>query len=77
MRPSDIPRTYCNHARLHAATGWQPEIPLEKSLLDMLEVWRRYARDVSGRALDCGHFLPEERPQDVADDLERFFKITA
>lgn len=40
---------------------------------DMLDVWRRYADDVSGRALDCGHFLPEERPADVATELERFF----
>lgn len=40
---------------------------------DMLDVWHRYARDVSGRALDCGHFLPEERPADVATELERFF----
>ena len=44
MRPSDIPRTYCNSARLRAATGWQPEIPLEKSLFDMLEYWRRAVR---------------------------------
>lgn len=41
---------------------------------DMLDVWHRYARDVSGRALDCGHFLPEERPADVATELERFFR---
>jgi len=44
MRPSDIPRTWCNCARLRAATGWQPEIPLERSLFDMLEYWRRTVR---------------------------------
>ena len=39
---------------------------------DVLEVWRQYASDVRGRALDCGHFLPEERPLDVADELLAF-----
>ncbi len=40
---------------------------------DVLNVWRRYAKDVEGRALDCGHFLPEEQPDAVAGELERFF----
>jgi len=34
--------------------------------------WREVARDVRGRALDCGHFLPEERPEDVLRELRRF-----
>lgn len=45
MRPSDIPRSYCNNARLRAATGWQPEISLEQSLGDMLDYWRRTVRN--------------------------------
>jgi haloacetate dehalogenase len=28
---------------------------------------------VRGRALDCGHYLPEERPEEVVAELERFF----
>ncbi len=40
---------------------------------DVLEVWRRYATQVEGRPLDCGHFLPEEQPDAVAAELERFF----
>lgn len=39
---------------------------------DVLEVWREKARDVSGRALDCGHNLQEERPDDVLAELTRF-----
>jgi haloacetate dehalogenase len=39
---------------------------------DPLEIWRRWADDVVGRGLDCGHFLPEERPEDVAAELIRF-----
>ena len=30
--------------RLTAATGWRPEIPLEKTLADTLEYWRRRTR---------------------------------
>lgn len=40
---------------------------------DVLEVWRGYASSVEGRPLDCGHFLPEEQPDEVAAELERFF----
>jgi haloacetate dehalogenase len=32
---------------------------------DPLSVWRRWADDVLGEALDCGHFLPEEAPERV------------
>lgn len=40
---------------------------------DVLGVWREYASEVEGRMLDCGHFLPEEQPEAVADELGRFF----
>lgn len=39
---------------------------------DVLGIWARRGPDVSGRALDCGHFLPEERPDDVVEELDRF-----
>jgi len=34
--------------------------------------WREVAKDVRGKALDCGHFLPEEKPEDVLRELRRF-----
>ncbi len=40
---------------------------------DVLAVWRGWAADVRGRALDCGHFLAEERPHEVAAELRSFF----
>ena len=40
---------------------------------DVLAVWRQYADRVEGKALDCGHFLPEEKPEDVVQELRRFF----
>jgi haloacetate dehalogenase len=39
---------------------------------DCLADWREVARDVRGRALDCGHFLPEEKPAEVLAALRRF-----
>ena len=38
-----------------------------------LGVWRTWADDVQGRAVDAGHFFPEEAPEEIAAALERFF----
>lgn len=40
----------------------------------VLDVWRDYAEQVSGTALDCGHFLPEEQPGPVIDHLLTFLE---
>ena len=39
---------------------------------DCLADWRAVAREVRGHALDCGHYLPEEQPGEIARELERF-----
>ena len=38
-----------------------------------LELWRAWGDRVEGRALDAGHFFPEEIPNRTADALGRFF----
>jgi haloacetate dehalogenase len=40
---------------------------------DALAIWRAWADDVRGRALDCGHFLPEETPEETYAELRDFF----
>jgi haloacetate dehalogenase len=45
-----------------------------EALFDCLRDWREVAADVRGRTLACGHFLPEEKPQDVIAELRRFWK---
>lgn len=40
---------------------------------DVLSVWRERARDVRGEALPCGHFLPEEAPDETYRALREFF----
>jgi haloacetate dehalogenase len=41
---------------------------------DPLRDWRDVARDVRGKALDCGHFLPEEKPREVLAEVRRFLR---
>lgn len=42
-------------------------------LWDVLATWRaKCAAPVTGKALDCGHFLQEESPQDVINELLQF-----
>jgi haloacetate dehalogenase len=42
---------------------------------DVLATWReRSAAPFRGRALDCGHFLAEERPEETAEALGAFFR---
>ncbi len=40
QRPVDVPVLHGDPSRLCAATGWQPEIPLERTLADLLAWWR-------------------------------------
>ena len=43
-----------------------------ESWYDTLAVWREWADDVTGRALDCGHFLVEEAPRETLAALRDF-----
>lgn len=38
----------------------------------VLEVWKAWADDVRGEPLECGHFIPEERPAELAKLLLDF-----
>jgi haloacetate dehalogenase len=40
---------------------------------EVLDIWRRWANEVHGRALDCGHYLPEEAPEETYAELRPFF----
>jgi haloacetate dehalogenase len=51
---------------LWGATGLTGTLPV-------VDIWREYATDVDGEAIqECGHFLPEEQPAAVADRLLHF-----
>jgi haloacetate dehalogenase len=42
-------------------------------LFDPVADWRSVADDVRGRALPCGHYLPEEVPEATLAEFEAFF----
>jgi haloacetate dehalogenase len=44
---------------------------------DVLDVWRSWARDVRGRGVEASHFLVEDRPEEVASELEAFFSAAS
>jgi len=39
---------------------------------DVLAIWRERAVDVRGKAVSCGHFLPEEAPEETLAELRTF-----
>jgi GDP-4-dehydro-6-deoxy-D-mannose reductase len=44
VRAHDVPEVRGSAARLREATGWEPEIPLAKTVADALEDWRERLR---------------------------------
>jgi GDP-4-dehydro-6-deoxy-D-mannose reductase len=42
LRPSDVPAQVGDNTKLKLATGWEPRIPLEVSLGDLLLRWRAF-----------------------------------
>lgn len=50
---------------------WGEVDPMSKRAA-FLDTWKRWADNVSGRAVGCGHFLPEEAPEEVLVHLEPF-----
>jgi haloacetate dehalogenase len=41
---------------------------------NVLDIWRDRAIDVIGKAIDCGHFLPEEAPDETYKALSEFLR---
>ena len=54
---------------------WGKQGVIEK-MFSALSDWREVAVNVTGRPLDCGHFLPEEKPAEVLAELRCFLKST-
>jgi len=40
LRPSDVPRLLGDYSKFRERTGWEPQIPLEQTLTDLLNDWR-------------------------------------
>ena len=50
LRPLDVPTLICNAGKIHQHTGWSPEIPLPRTLTDLLDYWRSGVRGPSERS---------------------------
>ena len=44
------------------------------TLFEVLATWREKAADVRGHPLPCGHFIPEEAPEELVRDLAPFLR---
>jgi haloacetate dehalogenase len=40
---------------------------------DVMALWRAAAVNVTGRALECGHYIAEEQPTALLEDMNNFF----
>jgi GDP-4-dehydro-6-deoxy-D-mannose reductase len=63
VRASEVMELRGDHAKLTAATGWEPRIPFERTLADTIEWWEReLARKAGGRqSAGSGTPLPPGR----------------
>jgi len=52
---------------------WGKQAVVE-AMFDCLADWREVATNVRGKPLDCGHFIPEEKPRELIAELRRFWK---
>ena len=71
------------HDRADREVGRRLSMPLEvlwgkhgvvERCFDPLAEWRAVAEDVRGEALPCGHYLPEEAPDEVFRHLTAFMR---
>jgi GDP-4-dehydro-6-deoxy-D-mannose reductase len=53
LRPSDVPAQVGDPSRLKALTGWEPRIPLERSLAELLDDWRARVRTALPRTREA------------------------
>jgi haloacetate dehalogenase len=60
-------RIACPVLVLWAAGGGLPRF-----YRDVLDVWRPWAPDVRGQPVDASHFMAEDRPEEVAEELRAF-----
>ena len=61
LRPVDVAEVRGDPSKLHDATGWRPEVPLEQTLDDLLDYWRCRLAESPG-ALGNGGMTGSELP---------------
>jgi haloacetate dehalogenase len=73
------------HDREDRAAGKKLKMPLRvlwgehgivNKCFQPIEDWEAVARDVSGRAVPCGHYIPEEIPKELITEARSFFTLS-
>ena len=65
----DADRSAGRRIRCPVLVLWSAQGALPRFYGDVLAVWRPWAENLRGRGLDASHFLVEDQPEQVADDL--------
>ena len=70
------------HDRADRAAGHKVECPLRvfwgrdgaiEKCFRAMDIWPQYASQVEGYAFPCGHYIPEEQPELLTEELLKFF----
>jgi len=75
----DLEHDRADRARGHHVTAplrvlWGAEGAVGRCF-PVLDLWREAATEVSGKALDCGHYIAEEQPAQLLEEMGEFFAI--
>jgi len=71
------------HDRADGQLGKKLEMPIRvlwgehglvNQCFDPIADWERVANQVSGKTVSCGHYIPEELPDDLIEEARAFFK---
>jgi len=71
------------HDQLDLSAGHKISHPLKvfwglegviQKCFDPLKEWKQVAHEVSGSALPCGHYIPEEAPHELLNECKTFFQ---
>ncbi len=74
------------HDRADRAAGKMLQMPLrvlwgEHGLVNKcfkpIENWKLVATEVTGRTVPCGHYIPEEMPEELIQEVLKFFTLKA
>ena len=44
-------------------------------LYDPIKIWKKWAKNVKGYSINCGHFLAEEQPKETLIAILNFFEV--
>uniref|UniRef100_A0A060TD30 ARAD1D44572p n=1 Tax=Blastobotrys adeninivorans TaxID=409370 RepID=A0A060TD30_BLAAD len=54
---------------------WGTQGVVARCFPNVLDIWKTYAKNVSGETVDCGHYIPEELPEETLRLIYDFFPL--